>query len=39
MDIIKPIYKNLAADGHMGREDVGVKWEKTDKVELLKANV
>ena len=33
----KPIYRSLAAYGHMGREDLGVSWEKTDKVdELLK---
>ena len=32
----KPIYKQLAAYGHMGREDLGVLWEKTDKAELLK---
>lgn len=32
-----PIYKQLAAYGHMGREDLGVAWEKTDKVEALKA--
>lgn len=31
-----PIYKNLAAYGHMGREDLGVMWEKLDKVEELK---
>ena len=31
-----PIYKQLAAYGHMGREDLGVAWEKTDKAELLK---
>lgn len=31
-----PIYKNLAAYGHMGREDLGVSWEKTDKAEDLK---
>lgn len=31
-----PIYKNLAAYGHMGREDLGVSWEKTDKTEDLK---
>ena len=37
-DLKKPIYKALAAYGHMGREDLGVLWEKTDKVdELLKA--
>ncbi|MBQ7039345.1 MAG: methionine adenosyltransferase [Clostridia bacterium] len=32
----KPIYKQLAAYGHMGREDLGVAWEETDKAELLK---
>ncbi|MBQ2966762.1 MAG: methionine adenosyltransferase [Clostridia bacterium] len=31
-----PIYKQLAAYGHMGREDLGVAWEKTDKAALLK---
>ena len=32
----KPIYRNLAAYGHMGREDLDVAWEKTDRVEALK---
>ena len=36
LDLRKPIYKNLAAYGHMGRCDLGVNWEKTDKAELLK---
>ncbi len=31
-----PIYRQLAAYGHMGREDLGVAWEKTDKVDELK---
>ena len=35
----KPIYRKLAAYGHMGREDLGVSWEKTDRVEALKAAV
>ena len=35
----KPIYRQLAAYGHMGREDLGVNWEKTDRVEALKAAV
>ncbi len=35
----KPIYKKLAAYGHMGREDLGVAWEKTDKAEELKKAV
>ncbi len=36
LDLRRPIYKQLAAYGHMGREDLDVKWEKTDKVEALK---
>ena len=35
----KPIYRALAAYGHMGREDLGVKWENTDRVDALKAAV
>ncbi len=35
----KPIYRQLAAYGHMGREDLGVAWEKTDKIEVLKEKV
>ena len=37
LDLRKPIYRNLAAYGHIGREDLGVAWEKTDKAEELKA--
>lgn len=36
LDLRKPIYKNLAAYGHMGREDLGVLWEKLDKIEEIK---
>lgn len=36
LDLKKPIYKNLAAYGHMGREDLNVSWEKLDKVKELK---
>lgn len=39
LDLRKPIYKNLAAYGHMGRDDLGVSWEKLDKVEELKAAI
>jgi len=39
LDLRKPIYRALAAYGHMGREDLGVNWEKTDRVEALKAAV
>ena len=37
LDLRKPIYRQLAAYGHMGREDLGVKWENTDRVDTLKA--
>jgi len=37
LDLRKPQYRKLAAYGHMGREELGVAWEKTDKVEALKA--
>ena len=37
LDLRKPIYRQLAAYGHMGREDLGVKWENTDHVDALKA--
>ena len=37
LDLRKPIYRKLAAYGHMGREELGVAWEKTDKAEELKA--
>ena len=38
-DLRRPIYGDLAAYGHMGREDLGVRWEDTDKVDALKALV
>ena len=39
LDLRKPIYRQLAAYGHFGREDLGVAWERTDRVEALKASV
>lgn len=36
LDLRKPIYRKLAAYGHMGREDLGVLWEKTDMVDALR---
>ena len=39
LDLRRPIYRKLAAYGHMGREDLGVNWEKTDKVDALLAVV
>lgn len=35
LDLLRPIYKNVAAYGHFGREDVDVPWEATDKVEAI----
>ena len=32
-----PIYQKLAAYGHVGREDLGVAWEKTDRADALRA--
>lgn len=37
LDLRRPIYRQLAAYGHMGREDLGVSWERTDHVEALRA--
>ncbi|MPM21231.1 S-adenosylmethionine synthase [bioreactor metagenome] len=39
LDLRRPIYRKLAAYGHMGRTDLGMKWEDTDRVEALKAAV
>ena len=39
LELRKPIYRQLAAYGHMGREDLGVRWENTDRAEALKAAV
>ena len=37
LQLRRPIYRQLAAYGHIGREDLGVSWEKTDKVSELRA--
>ena len=39
LDLRRPIYRQLAAYGHMGREDLEVGWEKTDRVDELKAAI
>lgn len=39
LELQKPQYYDLAAYGHLGREELGVKWEQTDKVEALKAAI
>ena len=36
LELRKPIYRTLAAYGHMGREELGVKWESTDRAEALR---
>ena len=37
LELRRPIYRALAAYGHMGREDLDLRFEKTDRVEALKA--
>ena len=37
LDLIKPVYKQTAAYGHFGREDIDVSWERTDKAEALRS--
>ena len=39
LDLRKPIYRQLAAYGHMGREELGVRWEQTDRVDALRKAV
>ncbi|MBR0162120.1 MAG: methionine adenosyltransferase [Oscillospiraceae bacterium] len=39
LDLRKPIYRRLAAYGHMGREDLGVRWEDCNRTEELLAAV
>ena len=39
LDLRRPIYRKLAAYGHMGREDLGVRWEDTDRADALRAAV
>ena len=37
LDLRRPIYRPLAAYGHIGREDLGVNWERTDRAQALRA--
>ena len=39
LDLRRPIYRQLAAYGHMGRTDLNVTWENTDRVDALRAAV
>ena len=36
LDLRRPIYRQLASYGHIGREDLGVRWEETDMADTLK---
>ena len=37
LDLLKPVYRKTATYGHFGREDAGFTWERTDKVDEIKA--
>lgn len=39
LNLLRPIYKQTAAYGHFGREDIDLSWERTDKAEVLKGAV
>ena len=39
LELRRPIYQKLAAYGHVGREDLDVAWEKTDRVQALRATL
>lgn len=39
LDLRWPIYRQVAAYGHFGRDDLNLSWEKTDRVDQLKANL
>ena len=36
LDLLRPIYRQVAALGHVGRTDIDLPWEHTDKVDALK---
>ncbi len=36
LELLRPIYQQTAAYGHLGREDIDLSWEKTDRADLLK---
>ena len=36
LNLLQPIYRNTAAYGHFGRDDIELPWEQLDKIELLK---
>ena len=38
LDLLQPIYKQTAAYGHFGREDIDLSWERTDKADALRGS-
>ena len=36
LDLRKPIYRQVAAYGHFGRDDLELSWEKLDKIDILR---
>jgi S-adenosylmethionine synthetase len=36
LDLVRPIYRQTAAYGHFGREDIDLPWERTDRAEMLR---
>lgn len=38
LDLLRPIYRQVAAYGHFGRPDLDLPWERTDKAEILRAD-
>lgn len=39
LDLLRPIYRQLASYGHFGRDDLDLNWEKTDKADALREAV
>ena len=39
LNLLRPIYRQTAAYGHFGREDIDLSWERTDKADALKGAV
>jgi len=39
LDLLRPIYRQLSAYGHFGRDDLDLTWERTDRVDALKEAV
>jgi S-adenosylmethionine synthetase len=39
LELLRPIYRKTAANGHFGRNDADFTWEAVDKVDMLKAQI